>query len=57
MFYGELIIILVSCHTFIGRWHHYLLNETQHNGLQKNNSDLENAQDHLRLYQNFFIGI
>ena len=39
-FYGEFIIVLlVSCHTFIGRWHHYLLNETQHNGLQKNISD------------------
>ncbi len=34
-----IIIILISCHTFIGRWHHHLLNETQHNGLRSNISD------------------
>jgi len=37
---GEPILaVLLSGHVFIGGWHHYFLNETQHDGLRSNVSD------------------
>ncbi len=37
---GEpVLILLITLHVFICRWHHYFLNETQHTGLQSNTDD------------------
>jgi len=49
-FIGEPIIsVLTTLHVFIGRWHHYFLNETQHNGLQANIADFRKCTRTIRI--------
>ena len=47
---GEPIIsVLISFHVFIGGWHYYFLNETQHTGLQSNIADFRKCTRSIRI--------